>query len=224
MKVIAFTPIKLNNERLPGKNVRAFTNGQPLLTYLLRTLTQVPAVDEVYAYCSSDAIKDMLPQGVTYLQRDPRLDLPTALANDLLTTFGEKVDADIYIMAHVTAPFVSVQNISEGIEKVKSGEYDSALAVTRQQEFLWKDGKPFNYTLDSIPRTQDLTPLYVETTGFYIFTRDVLQNKKSRIGDRPYLIQVSRLEATDINNPEDFEIADAIFNHLRKTGGGTVSI
>ena len=30
MKVTAFVPMKLNNERLPGKNTKAFTNGKPL--------------------------------------------------------------------------------------------------------------------------------------------------------------------------------------------------
>ena len=28
MKTVAFVPIKLNNERLPGKNIKPFTNGE----------------------------------------------------------------------------------------------------------------------------------------------------------------------------------------------------
>ena len=29
MKTVAFVPVKLNNERLPGKNTKPFHNGNP---------------------------------------------------------------------------------------------------------------------------------------------------------------------------------------------------
>lgn len=31
MKTIAFVPVKLNNERLPGKNLKKFSDGTPLV-------------------------------------------------------------------------------------------------------------------------------------------------------------------------------------------------
>ena len=80
-------------------------------------------------------------------------------------------------------------------------------------EFIWQDGQPLNYNTKKIPRTQDLKPYYVETTGLYIFTQNVIQEKKSRIGDSPYLLEVSKIESTDINDPIDFEIADAIYTN-----------
>ena len=38
MKTIAFVPMKLKNERLPGKNTKPFTHGKPLCKYILETL------------------------------------------------------------------------------------------------------------------------------------------------------------------------------------------
>ena len=213
MRIVSFTPIKLNSERVPGKNLRPFTNGKPLLTYMLNTLTQVPSLDAAYVYCSDKQIIPYLPAGIRFLKRDRWLDTPQALANDLMRTFAQQVDADIYVMANVTAPFLTAQSIEKGLEKVKSGMYDCALTVTKMQEFLWKGNRPFNYSLEKIPRSQDLEPLFVETTGLYVFTREVLWNRGARIGEKPYLIEVSKLEATDINTPEDFEIADAIFSY-----------
>ena len=72
-----------------------------------------------------------------------------------------------------------------------------------------------NYDTLKIPRTQDLKPMFEETTGLYIFTRDVIQNRRSRIGNRPYMLEVSPIEATDINNPIDFVIADSIHEFLK---------
>lgn len=55
---------------------------------------------------------------------------------------------------------------------IASGEYDSSFSAKLLQNFLWKDGKPFNYKLDAIPRTQDLPLLYEETSGFYIYKNE----------------------------------------------------
>lgn len=37
-KIVAIVPMKLNNQRLPQKNTKAFTNGKPLCYYILSTL------------------------------------------------------------------------------------------------------------------------------------------------------------------------------------------
>lgn len=74
VKTVAIVPMKLNNTRLPQKNTKPFTNGNPLCTYILNTLLQIDKIDEVYVYCSNEAIKDFLPQGVTYLKRDKSLE------------------------------------------------------------------------------------------------------------------------------------------------------
>ena len=106
MKVVAFVPIKLNNERLPGKNTKKFYNGRPLISYILETLQKVSNIDEIYVYCSSDEIKKYLPISVKYLQRDNYLDLSTTSFNKVLTTFADIVKADIYVLSHATAPFL----------------------------------------------------------------------------------------------------------------------
>ena len=214
MKAVAFVPIKLNNERFPNKNITPFDSGKPLIYYILDTLKKTKKVDEIYVYCSSDDIIPYLPQGVKFLKREKYLDLSTTSFNEVLTTFAKKVNADVYALAHATAPFIEAKSIETGIEKVLSGDYDSALAVTKLQEFVWKDDRPFNYDVEHIPRTQDLEPLYTETCGLFVYTRDLILNKNRRVGDRPYLVEVSKIEACDINTKEDFIIANAIFKTL----------
>lgn len=210
MKVVAFVPVKLNNERCPGKNTKAFSNGKPLISYILNTLTKVSSVDEIYVYCSDEAIVEYLPDGVRFLKRDPYLDLSTTSFNEVLTRFADDVDADVYVLTHATAPFISAQTFEKAIAAVTSGEYDSALSVKKLQEFLWKDGKPFNYDVEHIPRTQDLEPLYTETCGMYVYEKSLIQQEKRRIGHRPYLVEVSEIEACDVNTPGDFVLADAL--------------
>ncbi len=220
MKVVAFVPIKLNNERLPGKNTKKFYNGRPLISYILETLQKVSNIDEIYVYCSSDEIKKYLPISVKFLQRDNYLDLSTTSFNKVLTTFADIVKADIYVLSHATAPFLKKETFEEAVEAVKSGEYDSALSVQKLQEFLWKNNKPFNYEPEKIPRTQDLEPYFMETCGMYVYTSELIKREQRRIGHKPYLVEVSKIEATDINNINDFEIANVLAMLLDKTKNG----
>lgn len=216
MKIVAVVPMKLNNRRLPQKNTKCFTNGKPLCCYILSTLLELSNyIDEVYVYCSNPDIRNYIPEQVKYLRRSEQLDQDSTKMNEVLQCFANDVPADIYVMTHTTAPFVTTNSIEKGLSAVLSGNYDSAFAAKKLQDFLWKDGKPFNYKLDHIPRTQDLPPFYEETSGFYIYRSDVMMKLNRRIGENPFIVEVGGMEGIDIDEPEDFEIADAIFNYLR---------
>ena len=215
MKTVAVVPIKMNNERLPGKNTKTFSDGKPLIQCILETLSIVPELDEIYVYCSNPQIKDFFPnEKIKYLKRSEDLDRSSTKLNEVLQSFANDVEADIYVLAHATAPFVKSESFSTAIRMVETGNYDSAFAVTPLREFLWKDGKPFNYDLFSIPRTQDLETMYTETCGMYVYTSDLIKKENRRIGNSPYMIELSKIEACDINDPEDFEIANAIYMYL----------
>lgn len=213
MKVVAYVPMKLNNERLPNKNTKLFDSGKPLYHHILETLTQVDNIDEIYVYCSSSEIRNSLPKGIKYLTRSQQLDRSETKINEVMLSFANDVDADIYVLAHATAPFISAESITRAISDVTSGNYDSALSVVKVQEFLWKENTPYNYDTSAIPRTQDLEPLYAETTGLYVYKKHLITEKNRRIGIKPSLIEVSKIEAVDINEPVDFAIANAIDAH-----------
>lgn len=211
MTTVAVVPIKRNNRRLPHKNTRPFTGGKPLCWYVLSTLLTLPELEKVYVYCSDPDIQDFLPPGAEFLRRSPSLDEDTASMSQVLSSFAREVKADCYLMTHATAPFIETVSIRKGLEAVRSGSYDSAFAARKVQEFLWKDGKPWNYDPDRIPRTQDLPPLYQETSGFYIYTREVITQLGRRVGLRPFLVEVGEIEGVDIDEAEDFLIADALY-------------
>ncbi|MCI5587496.1 MAG: acylneuraminate cytidylyltransferase family protein [Lachnospiraceae bacterium] len=212
-KIVAFVPVKLNNERLPGKNTKSFDGGKPLIEYILGTLKSVDEIEDIYVYCSNPAIQDFLPEGVKYLKRDKSLDSSKTLITEVLQSFANDVEAETYVLAHATAPFLSKESIEKGINAVTKSGYDSATTVTKCHDFLWKDGKPFNYDVKKIPRTQDLDEMHVETTGLYVYGRNLILKEGRRIGDNPYMIEVSREEAIDINEPFDFMVANAWFQY-----------
>ena len=211
MRTVAIMPIKLNNERLPGKNTKLL-GGKPLLQYELDNLLATKLCDSIYVYCSSEKIIDYLPKGVEFLKRPAFLDFPTSNFTQIFKNFMNEIDAGIYVYAHATAPFITKVTMVECINAVESGEYDSAFCATKIQDYLWQDNKPMNFDATNLPRSQDLKPIYRETSGVYVFTKEVFLKIKRRIGVKPFIKEVSYKEAVDINNPEDFNLAEALVN------------
>ena len=213
MKVVAFVPIRLNSKRVVGKNLKIL-GGKPLMQYILETLVKVKNIDEVYIYCSSEDVIPYLPQGVKFLKRSTALDGDETLGKEIYEAFVNDVDADVYMLAHTTSPFIKVETIENAIDKVVNGGHDSSFSAQKIQTFTWYNGKPLNYSLKEIPRTQTIEPVYVETSAFYIFRREVWTVLNQRIGNNPYMALTDTIESVDIDNPEDFEFASVIIDKL----------
>lgn len=214
MRTVAFVPIKLNNERMPGKNLKSFFDGTPLLQVILKSLLQIREIDEIYVFCSDEKVKEYLPEHIHFLKRPSYLDTAEATPQDIMREFISEIEADIYVTSHATSPFVSVEHLRECVVKVQSGEFDSAFTAEKIQKLLWKDNKPLNFEANHIPRTQDLEKMYCEVSAAYVYKKEVFLKFNRRIGDRPYICEVSGVECVDIDYPEDFLIADAIYEKV----------
>lgn len=210
-KIVAVMPLKLNNERLPGKNTKILGD-KPLLSYQLEMIQQIQEIDEIYVYCSDASIEEVLPAYVTFLKRPASLDLPTANFTEIFKTFSDAVKADVYVYVHATAPYVSLDTAQQCLDAVCCGDYDSAFCAVKIQDFLWKNNKPLNFDAENLPRSQDLEVIYRETSGVYVFDRDVFEKYHRRIGMKPYIKEVSFRESIDINTYEDFELAEIFLN------------
>ena len=213
MKTVAFVPIRLNSKRVPHKNLKLLGE-RPLLCYVLETLVKVAEIDAVYVYCSSDEILRYLPEGVLFLKRPEQLDRDETLGAEIYDAFIATIDADVYLLAHTTSPFMKAQTVSNALRQVQCGKYDSAFSVEKIQTFAWYKGTPLNYAPKAIPRTQNIEPVYIETSAFYIFCRDVWQTLGQRVGHKPYMAVVDKIEGVDIDTPDDFKFAEQIV-HMR---------
>ena len=222
MKIVSFIPIKLNNQRLPGKNTMEL-DGRPLCDYLFETISSIDLIDEKYVYCSDDAIKPFIKpyekNGISFLRRDKSLDGNMVKGLEIIDSFVKEVDSDIYVLAHVTQPFIKKETIEKGLDMVLNGEYDSAFSAVLIQDYLWRYGKPLNYNMKDIVRTQDLDPIYMETGAFFIFKKEVFTKYGQRIGNKPYICETDQFEAIDIDTAEDFEFAKAVAPYVKKNRG-----
>ena len=215
MKIVAFSPIRLNSKRVKGKNLKMI-GGKPMLCHIFETLKNVNEINEIYAFCSNEEIVPLLPDGVNFLKRSETLDDDMTLGEEIYDAFVNTIDADIYVLAHTTSPFIKPESFSKALSMIIEHGYDSAFSVEKIQTFTWFNNEPLNYSLMHIPRTQDIKPIYVETSGFYIFKKNIWKEKRQRIGDKPYLLVVDKIQGIDIDTNEDFEFATSIANNIQQ--------
>ena len=212
-KIVAFVPIKLNSQRLPNKNILPLA-GHPLCWHILDSLLKVKEIDEVYVFCSEEKVKEYIPNKVKFLKRDKLLDEDLVKGFDIYDSFIREINADIYVLAHTTSPFVRPETIELTIGKMIDGNYDSAFSAQKIQTFAWYNDEPINYDINDVPRTQDIKPVFIETSGFFMFNKEIFTEHRRRIGFKPYIQEVDNIESIDIDTREDYEFALLISENM----------
>jgi CMP-N-acetylneuraminic acid synthetase len=92
--------------------------------------------------------------------------------------------------------------------------------VTRIQVRLWdKLARPLNHNPAILLQTQDLPPVFEENSCCYLFTKEILKTNRNRLGDRPFLFEIDRSEAWDIDEEIDFQIVDLLLKNRNQHAG-----
>lgn len=215
-RVAAIVPMRHNSERVLGKNYRIF-GGRPLYHHIIEALLSCPVIDEVVIDTDSSVIiNDALehfPQ-VTVIERPEHLRAGTVPMNDVLLNSIRSVKADFYLQTHSTNPLLQSDTVSKAVKTFFENYpmYDSLFSVTKVQKRLW-DGlaRAINHNPAILLRTQDLPTVYEENSCIYLFTKDILESRHNRIGERPLMFEIDPVEAWDIDEESDFKIAELLY-------------
>jgi len=211
MKFIGYVTVRLNSKRVPFKSIREIS-GVPLVSKAISILNRVDSISETILYCSQECIRNYIDSDLKYLfiERPLHLDGDNITFNDILESIIDDIDGDYIVFLSCTSPFIKPETIQDMIDKIETGNYDSSFLANALYSFCWFDSIPLNYELDNIPRTQDLKPVIQETSGLYIFSKELFKKYKRRIGFNPYIKIVDMLEGWDIDTMDELMIAECI--------------
>lgn len=210
--------MKANSQRVRGKNFRPL-QGRPLFRWILDSLLEIAEIDEVVI--NTDARHILTENGliesdrVRIRDRKPELCGDTVSMNLILADDIAAVAADTYLMTHTTNPLLTSATIHAALSAyragVAAGSADSLFTVNKvQTRFYRADGSAVNHDPANLVQTQDLEPWYEENSNLYIFSRDSFAATGARIGLAPILYETAKLEAVDIDTPEDWMMTDAL--------------
>jgi CMP-N-acetylneuraminic acid synthetase len=219
-KIAALVPMRHHSQRVPGKNYRPLA-GKPLYQHIIETLLSVPEISTVVVDTDSEPVMKGLqrdfPQ-VVILPRPEHLRADTIPMNDILLYDTSRVEADYYLQTHSTNPLLKSATVSRAIKTFLAGfpAHDSLFSVTRLQTRLYdQHGHALNHDSNILLQTQDLPPVYEENSCIYIFTRDALERRRNRLGERPRMFEMPADEAWDIDEELDFAITDFLLKHAQ---------
>ena len=122
---------------------------------------------------------------------------------------------DIVITLQPTSPLLKPETLDRAIEKFEDFGVDSVLSVVDDRHLSWGyDENNDRYFPNYIERkNRQFLPKDFRETGAILASRRQFVNEMSRLGTNIDLIEVSREESVDIDNYEDWWIAE---NYLQK--------
>ncbi len=220
MKIVAMIPY-WEKYQFPDDNIKnrdtMKIGGHSLLERTISICNNVPVIDEVVIYSSNEQILELLDEKLKYKfqQRDVDLDQQSVSIEDIIERFLSVSGADIIVLIHPRCPFIRSGSIDECINKVINDSFDSAFIATRYKKLAWFRGQPLNYSLEKGGNTlnvSDVEPVILESSSVYVFTRELFEQTRRRIGSNPYMKFVGRFEGFDIESIDDYEIAELIVN------------
>lgn len=209
LSFVAVVPLKLQSRRLPNKNFLSLA-GKPLVCHILETLKKLEGLNRICVYASNSIVTNVLPDGVEFVRRPAWLDGDEVTGSELYYQAAKDLSEDYILLTHATNPLIRPETLQRALDLVRYEGAETVAAVHRAQKFAWFRGKPLNYDPSVIERTQDLEPVDLETSSFYVFPRNLMLSRRRRIGDNPVFLPVGLDEQVDIDNEEDFAFAERL--------------
>lgn len=219
--ITALLPMKGHSERIHNKNMRSFC-GAPLYHHIVSELKKSKYITGIVVDTDSENIKTDVEKyfpEIKVIDRPEKYRGDMVPMNDIIAYDISETDSDIFIQTHSTNPLLLSDSIDDAIHFfINNKIYDSVFSVSPIQSRLYDHkGKALNHDVDALIRTQDLQPVYEENSCFYIFTKGSFLNAgNKRIGKKPYMYELNRSESIDIDEEQDFELAEAIYKYRNK--------
>lgn len=210
-KVAVLIPIKDHSERIPDKNF-VVVGDRPLHNVLVNKLRNASFVGSVYINTDSQRILEYYKDDsrVTLIERKREVVGDFVSMNEVIKSSLEIIEEEIVMQTHSTNPLVSEETFERAVkiyfDQIERG-YDSLMSVNKYyKRFFDKDFRPINHDPNKLLRTQDLDPLLVENSCIYLFSKKSFGQSDSRVGNKPFLFEMSEYEAMDIDWPEDLAV------------------
>ena len=225
-KVLALIPARGGSKRIPKKNVKELA-GKPLIGYSIEQAISATYVDYVFVSTDNNEIAEVSKRfGAEIIERPDQFATDTAgtlgVMKHALTSLEEKdLSPDIVVILQPTSPLRKAEQINEAIASLLDNNADTVLGVTKRhlspKWILKKQGEELTFMQDNAfdtIRSQDQEETFEINGALYAYTKEViLSSEKYAWGKKILPIVMSKKESIDIDEMEDFEVAEAL---LRK--------
>jgi len=228
--ILCIIPARAGSQGIIDKNLQ-LVGGKPLVEHsILHALNAGLCPQNIYVSSDGASILDRARQNKVIAHERPASisgsmssteeTLLYVLQKHLSTIMGDSCKHILLLQA--TSPIRFKGTINRFLDFYLDSDFDSVLTTTKFYNFFWQEGDEYlspsassSYNPAKRPMRQSLGKedyRHFDNGNAYITSRQVLEEKKCRLGDHVGLFPISELEGMQIDTHEDLEIFRAVFS------------
>ncbi|MCG6202438.1 pseudaminic acid cytidylyltransferase [Psychromonas antarctica] len=221
---IAIIPARGGSKRILRKNIKLFL-GKPIIAYSIEAAKQSGCFDKIIVSTDDQEIANVALQ---YGAEVPFV-RPANIADDYATTIDviqhalsscEKLNWDIELACciYATAPFITPESLQKGLKLLEAENLEYVFSATsfafpiQRAITLDEQGAvSMFYPEYANTRSQDLQEAFHDAGQFYWGKAKAFREGKAIFSEHSKVVLLPRIRALDIDTPEDWELAEALF-------------
>jgi pseudaminic acid cytidylyltransferase len=225
-KTVAIITARGGSKRIPRKNIKLF-NGKPIIAYAIEAAIHSGIFAEIMVSTDDEEISDVgkqygatVPFMRTFKTSDDHATTADVLKEVLQSYRQRGKEFEYACCIYPTAPFITSEKLMNAFSKLIDTGADTILPVTRFSFPIWRSFKmenekvSYNWPEFALKRSQDLPTAFHDCGQFYFFRTSVFLQTGKLITENTIGLEVPESEVQDIDNEEDWKIAEIKFNFL----------
>ena len=228
MMRVAIIPARGGSKRIPRKNIKYF-HGKPMIAYSIEAAVASRCFDKVIVSTDDAEIAEVAKQ---YGAEVPFL-RPSDLSDDYATTMDvmqhaiiwctdNRWDIDAVCCLYATAPFVTPGYLQQGLDKLNQGGFEFVFSAAtfpfpiQRAIKISPEGEVSMFSPENEQvRSQDLEEAYHDAGQFYWGKTKAFLEKKAIFTNHSSVVLLPRNRVQDIDTPEDWDLAEALYSALK---------
>jgi len=223
---IAIITARGGSKRIPGKNIKNFL-GSPIIKYSIDAALQAGCFDEVMVSTDDREIADValsLGAKIPFLRSAGSSDDFATTADVIVEVLNQyKTQGKEFrygCCIYPTAVFVTAEKLKTACSKLIESGADTVVPVVRfgfpiLRSFKIEDGLiKMNWPEYMNTRSQDLPPSFHDSGQFYFLHVPSFLAEQKLFTDNTFPIEMPESEVQDIDNEEDWKVAEIKYTFL----------
>ena len=228
MRAVAIITARGGSKRIPRKNIRDFC-GKPIIAYSLEAAIASGVFDTVMVSTDDAEIAEVARKygaEVPFMRSEENADdyaVTRDVVKEVLDSYAKIGECfDIACCIYPTAPFLTGEKLKKAVELLQEHDADSVVPVVRfgfppQRSLVVREGRlQFRWPEHTFTRSQDLEPFYHDVGQFYCLRTESFLEQMSLFMHKTVSLELSELEVQDIDNEQDWKIAELKYSMMRK--------
>lgn len=214
-RILAVIPARAGSKGVPNKNIR-LVNNKPLIYYSIKNALDSKFITDVIVTTDSPEIQVIAKQmGVRYKQRKAELCGDSVTLDSVIYDVVKDVECDYVVTMQPTSPTLTVETLDNAIEYTVQNDLDTVISVINQPHLSWRSENGVKVPNYKERLNRQYLPAQYNETGAFVVSKKCVVSKKTRIGKKVDVFEISEKESVDIDTFADLSYVETILQNKK---------